>query len=363
MNKRDAVMVTIDTKELYEILEETPAEQNIMLAGKHGIGKSEIITKFFSEKGLKVVSLFLGQMSDPGDLIGLQKTSADGKTTEFLPPYWFPQDDTPVVLFLDELNRARQEVLQTIMDLALNRTLAGRKLPAGSRVISAVNSGEQYQLTELDPALVSRFNLYDFRPTVKDWLDWAKENSIDERVISFILKNPALLDSDGESEKDFPTLDKTPDRRGWEKVSKIIFGKSEPSRTTCKLMCGIVGVKVGLMFYNSLSKKASVTGRDVLTAFPRVKQQIEYLSLPELCEINKDIFNELNTHNLGENAIKMCSINCTGYFNLLQEKRFSQATEHFILQFSENNFKKANLFIVKYVPDLYNRLSHFIMKL
>ena len=40
-------MVTIDTKELYEILEETPAEQNIMLAGKHGIGKSEIITKFF----------------------------------------------------------------------------------------------------------------------------------------------------------------------------------------------------------------------------------------------------------------------------------------------------------------------------
>lgn len=38
-----------------------------------------------------------------------------------MPPYWFPVDGKPIVLFLDELNRARPEVLQTIMDLALNR--------------------------------------------------------------------------------------------------------------------------------------------------------------------------------------------------------------------------------------------------
>ena len=356
-------MVTIDTKELCEILEETPPEQNIMLAGKHGIGKSEIITNFFASKGMKVVSLFLGQMSDPGDLIGLQKTSADGQSTEFLPPYWFPKDNVPVVLFLDELNRARQEVLQTIMDLALNRTLAGRKLPAGSRVISAVNTGEQYQLTELDPALVSRFNLYDFRPTAKDWLDWAKEKGLDERVVSFLFKNPVYLDSDGDAEKDFPALDKTPDRRGWEKVARILSGNPSPSRTTCKLICGIVGVKVGLMFYNSLSKKAAVTGRDILTAFPRFKQQLEYLTPPELCEINTGIFSELNTHNLNENAVKMCSVNCTAYFNLLQEKKFSLAAEHFVTLFSENAHKKANLFIVKSAPDLYNKLSRFIMKI
>ncbi len=356
-------MVTIDTKELYEILQETPAEQNIMLAGKHGIGKSEIVTKFFSEKGLCVVPLFLGQMSDPGDLIGLQKTSADGKSTEFVPPYWFPKDDKPIVLFLDELNRARQEVLQTIMDLALNRTLAGRKLPEGSRVISAVNSGEQYQLTELDPALISRFNLYDFRPTVKDWLDWAKNCALDERVVSFISKNPVFLDSDGDEQKDIPTLDKTPDRRGWEKVARIIKGNAEPSRTTCKLICGIVGVKAGLTFFNSLSKKSGVSGRDVLTAFPRFRQQIELLGTRELCEINSDIFNELNTHNLNENATKMCSMNCTAYFNLLQEKHFIQASEHFITLFSENNYKKANQFIVKSASDLYSKISAFIMKL
>ena len=62
--------VRIDGNLLLEILEETPATQNIMLMGKHGIGKSQILEKFYTEKGCKVVSLFLGQMSDPGDLIG-----------------------------------------------------------------------------------------------------------------------------------------------------------------------------------------------------------------------------------------------------------------------------------------------------
>ena len=48
-----------------------------------------------------------------------------------------PIDGKPIVLFLDELNRARPEILQTIMDLALNRTLAGRALPDGSRIITS----------------------------------------------------------------------------------------------------------------------------------------------------------------------------------------------------------------------------------
>ena len=164
--------MTIGTEELLYILDNTPATQNIMLVGKHGIGKSQILENYFQGKGAKVVTLFLGQMSDPGDLIGLpEKNEATGKT-DFMLPYWFPTDSTPIVLFLDELNRARPEVLQTIMDLTLNRKLAGKALPEGSRIISAVNNGNEYQLTDLDPALVSRFNIYEFEPSVQEWLSW-----------------------------------------------------------------------------------------------------------------------------------------------------------------------------------------------
>ena len=67
--------VNINTTELRALLDLTPADQNIMLVGNHGIGKSEILTEYFSEKGMTVVPLFLGQMSDPGDLIGIPNTT------------------------------------------------------------------------------------------------------------------------------------------------------------------------------------------------------------------------------------------------------------------------------------------------
>ena len=88
--------IMINTSELKETLELTPSTQNVMLVGKHGIGKSEILTSFFNSKGMKVVTLFLGQMADPGDIIGIpskvEKQDADGNVssqTDFTPPYWF----------------------------------------------------------------------------------------------------------------------------------------------------------------------------------------------------------------------------------------------------------------------------------
>ena len=63
--------VNVNTAELLKLIELTPAHQNIMLVGKHVIGKSRIITDFFEKQGKPVITLFLGQMSDPGDIIGL----------------------------------------------------------------------------------------------------------------------------------------------------------------------------------------------------------------------------------------------------------------------------------------------------
>ena len=85
--------IKINTTELKETLHLTPAAQNIMLVGKHGIGKSEILTSYFRNHNLPVVTLFLGQMSDPGDIIGLpskiQTKDSNGNVisqTDFTPP-------------------------------------------------------------------------------------------------------------------------------------------------------------------------------------------------------------------------------------------------------------------------------------
>ena len=295
--------INITTTELLSLLDITPADQNLMLVGNHGIGKSEILTDYFSGKGMKVVPLFLGQMSDPGDLIGIPNRNDTTGKTEFMPPYWFPLDGKPVVLFLDELNRARPEVLQTIMDLALNRTLAGRKLPDGSRIISAVNAGDQYQLTDLDPALVSRFNVVTFRPTVQEWLLWAEKVGVDARVRDFIRENPMWLDKNPDAKEGADTgLDKTPDRRGWKRVSDILKATGDISPIVTKAIAAIVGPKAASALVGSVSARKILSGREVLQNFEKHLPTLKGYELHQLSVVNDGIFRHLEVENLSGQA-------------------------------------------------------------
>lgn len=48
--------IRIDARELIELLRLTPPAQNIMLIGKHGIGKSQIITAFYRQQEMRVIT-------------------------------------------------------------------------------------------------------------------------------------------------------------------------------------------------------------------------------------------------------------------------------------------------------------------
>jgi len=328
ITKKYYMTISINTKELINILEMTPREQNLMLVGKHGIGKSEIITNYFTQKGQRVVTLFLGQMSDPGDLIGLpSKDSVNGKTN-FLPPYWFPTDSQPIVLFLDELNRVRPEVLQTIMDLTLNRRLAGRALPHGSRVISAINDGEEYQLTDLDPALLSRFNVYNFRPSVEEWLLWATERQIDERVLAFIQNESTYLDND--DMQDFAGIEKVPDRRAWTRVSDIIQGVKTLSSFYKKMIAGIIGMNAANKFFVTLAQNKSISGKELLSNYAKYQSQVEKMELHQLSVLNESIFRYIETDGYQlKNKVNMIK-NLVAYFNGFGLSGNSEAIAHFI---------------------------------
>ncbi len=357
-------MVNISVSELTEILEITPAEQNIMLVGKHGIGKSEILTDFFYAKGIRVVTLFLGQMSDPGDIIGLPlKDEATGRTL-FLPPYWFPTDDKPIVLFLDELNRARPEVLQTIMDLALNRKLAGRSLPIGSRLISAVNDGEEYQLTDLDPALVSRFNVYAFSPTVVEWTEWANRQKIDSRVVDFIVAYPEWLDGGHEKVQIDTGLEKLPDRRAWVKVAKIVERMQEVGPLSIKILSGVVGVSAATKFVQFISSNNLLTGREVLTAFDACKARLSKYKTHELAAVNDSVLRYLDTcSSMSEADIDVLKNNLVAYFNFLKKGKSKESVAHFASIVRQGNYSQAYSFIFLNVPEVYRGLIEYVSEI
>ena len=337
----------ITTTELLSLLDITPANQNLMLVGNHGIGKSEILTEYFSGKGMKVVPLFLGQMSDPGDLIGIPNRNNTTGKTEFMPPYWFPLDGKPIVLFLDELNRARPEVLQTIMDLALNRTLAGRKLPDGSRIISAVNDGDQYQLTDRDPALVSRFNVVTFRPTTQEWLPWADKVGVDARVRDFIRENPIWLDKNPDAKEGVDTgLDKTPDRRAWKRVSDILKTAGDINPIVTKAMSAIVGPKAASALVGSVSAKKILSGREVLQNFEKHLPTLKGYELHQLSVVNDGIFRHLEVENLSGQAKENAKKNIDAYFTFLSKEK-KEAAAHFANLYVQGTYPKAVSFMAR----------------
>ena len=351
--------VKINARALESLLAATPASQNIMLTGKHGIGKSQILEKFFTARGERVVILFLGQMSDPGDLIGLPRLDETIGKTLFMPPYWFPTDGKPVVLFLDELNRARPEVLQTIMDLTLNRMLAGRKLPEGSRVISAVNDGEEYQLTDLDPALVSRFNIYEFKPSAQEWLLWASKAGLDSRVIDFISENPEMLDGTAFTRED-QGLEKSPDRRGWERVSKVLQ-TNEVTPLLKTVIAGIVGMPAASKFFAVINQKHLPSAKEILLGdFAKQRPVLKKCITPELAAVNESIFRFIETKGYEEKDAAKVAKNFAAYFEFLSGEKFREAQAHFVSQYSSSLYPSTMSFVIMQCPELYKKITTFV---
>ena len=159
----------------------------VLLRGRHGIGKSQVVYQLAANAGLPVVERRASQMTE-GDLVGLP--SVEGNRTSFNPPDWFKQAcEEPVCLFLDEVDRATLEVRQGIFELTDSRKLNGHNLHPDTIIFAAVNGGEhgeQYQVNEMDPAELDRWSVWDIEPTVEDWLAWAK-NNVDGLIFSFVI--------------------------------------------------------------------------------------------------------------------------------------------------------------------------------
>jgi hypothetical protein len=356
-------MIRIDARELYQVLELTPPEQNILLVGKHGIGKSEIISHFYRQRqNLPVIPFFLGQMSDPGDLIGLLHKDEKTGRSVFLPPYWWPEADRPVVLFLDELNRARPEILQAVQDLTLNKTLAGKALPPGSIVIAAVNGGEEYQLTELDPALVSRFNLYEFAPTVEDWLIWAADRDIDARVLTFIQQHPDYLDGDNlDADTAIATagLVKTPDRRAWVKVADFVGNHKDLEDIHFKLIAGMVGTHASLAFRQSLANQRGLEPEQLLLQFSKYAKQLKDLEIQDFASLNERVLLWLNSGHCPENKADQARKNLLKYLQHLAKAKQQEAIAHFSSLVQSPKFSNAMGFVAESM-DLIDFLSEYL---
>ena len=124
-----------------------------------------------------------------------------------------------VLLFIDEINRCEHTVQQELMNLILNREINGYKLNENVKILAAMNPSSKYgsdfdyQVVDMDAAQENRFVWLRMEPDYNQWIKWAIENNIEQKVIEFISTFPEYLHKINEDD-----VRATP--RSYERVSK-----------------------------------------------------------------------------------------------------------------------------------------------
>ena len=315
-----------------------PANISILAKGPTGIGKSHIFHSLGAQIGLPVIDRRLSQMTE-GDIIGLPEL-VDG-VTRFAPVDWFIRAcKEPVILFFDELNRATLEVQQCAFQIVLDREMNGHKLHPQTRVYAAINEGSEYQVLDMDPALLRRFWTVALEPTTEDWLSWAScRDDIPNVVCDFIMTNPNYLRHDGELEpgKVYPNP------ASWHRLCQTLIhanlnpddyaGNKSMPELLFPLCQGFLGDTASVRFMSYLQEYTrSFSAEDIADRYPEIKESIEEFlnedkkndlieKIMFYIEKNHDDLTLLQVENISD-YVKSCPDEMiVNFFNLVMETK------------------------------------------
>ena len=141
---------------------------NVLLQGKHGVGKTMVLTEACDSLGLNMKYYSASSLDPYTDLVGVPKFVTLDDGTEVLKSVRPQEINEAEVVFFDEVNRADPKVLNAIFELVQFRSINGEKLPNLKCVVAAQNPPDgDYNVEPLDPALADRFQIMlDVKPEV-----------------------------------------------------------------------------------------------------------------------------------------------------------------------------------------------------
>jgi len=217
-----------------------------LIIGESGIGKTALARQIAKENNWSLIVLD-GNLLKEGEIGGLPtiesytKVNYNGdkvekKTTVYAVHNKLREIDEEitqqktVLLFIDEINRCEHTVQQELMNLILNREINGYKLHEDVKIVAAMNPSSKYgsdfdyQVVDMDAAQENRFVWLHMEPDYIQWLDWAIDAGIEQKVIEFISTFPEYLHKTNEDD-----IRATP--RSYERISSIykIYKKKKDS--------------------------------------------------------------------------------------------------------------------------------------
>lgn len=215
----------------------------VMLWGAPGVGKSQLICQIAHENHARIIDIRLSQM-EPSDLRGIPFRVGD--SVEWAVPSLLPNAERhgkKGILFLDEITSAPPTVSSAAYQLILDRRLGEYEVPDGWVIFAAGNRQGDRGVTYTMPApLANRFSHYEFDVHLDDWVAWAWDNLIDERIIAFLRFRPELL-------FDFDPAHNPvafPSPRSWEFSHRALQKFRESSDLLAGALQACVGPAVGI---------------------------------------------------------------------------------------------------------------------
>ena len=282
-----------------------PASQAVLIRAAPGEGKSDIVASIAEQLGKELIDVRAAVMTE-GDVCGYPNVALTEKlgVACFALPSWYVRAcNEPCILFLDELNRALISVLNSLFQIVLNRELGSgpdgkpKRLHPETQIFAAVNWGHEFTVSEMDPALLSRFWVVDYKATIEDWITWARKNKIDDLLIDFIRQNP----SHWRPTKQVESGKIVPNPRSWFFFDRAMknagVSLSECGGTTPELLypiaTGFVGVEASASLVDYVKNYMRVvTAEMVLNDWKTIESGVKELTT----EKHLSIIEKLKTH-------------------------------------------------------------------
>ena len=181
LDGKEIELTKIKQTEFYTVLK---SKKNILLFGKSGWGKSQIVKKYCEDHGLKLKIISLASKL-PEAIGGIPHATDKGYYEELLSEELkevFKDEGEGWVIFFDEINQAVQEVLNTLYGICYpmgeDRVWAGHSL-SKAQIVACANlsdgtDGVTY-LNDLPTPLVNRFFPFELECSKTDAKNYLKK--------------------------------------------------------------------------------------------------------------------------------------------------------------------------------------------
>lgn len=262
------------------------AKVPVMIWGHHGMAKSSCVRQLAQEQKVGFVDFRCSQI-EASDLRGwpTKHTLEDGSlVTTYCPPAELPRSGSGY-MFLDELNRADDPVIQAAFQLIVERRIGTYQLPDGWMVVAACNYTEGYHVNNFCQAFIGRFCHLEMTPSEEFMGDWSRymlerfENKMAaSRVVQFIGQNQDNLASKKHTDLGFQ---QEPSPRIWEMIARIEEKAGEyPPAIVRDVRSGLLGTELAIAY-----EKASfdidpkeLVDKGMKTVLPKIERLMEKMS-------------------------------------------------------------------------------------